>query len=317
MNMYQKRKMRQEKVKKENKEENSKSNINWYPGHMLKTKKQIIEDLKLIDVVVELLDARIPKSSRNPDIKRIVKNKKRIVLLNKSDLAEEKETKKWIEYYKNNNTAAIACDANLGKGIKEILKQIDNAMVEEMQKAASKGRIKRNIRIMILGIPNVGKSSLINRLCNKKSAVVGNRPGVTKQKQWVRIANNIELLDTPGVLWPKFEDENVALNLAYTGSIKDEVLETIEVSFKLLIYLYNNYKSNLLERYKITEGELEQINSEDENEEIYNLMKLIGKKRGAVISGGEIDDEKTAKIILNDFRSGKLGRITLEKVNEK
>ena len=317
MNMYQKRKMRQEKVKKENKEENSKSNINWYPGHMLKTKKQIIEDLKLIDVVVELLDARIPKSSRNPDIQRIVQNKKRIVLLNKSDLAEEKETKKWIEYYKNNNTTAIACDANLGKGMKEILKQIDNAMEEEMQKAASKGRIKRNIRIMILGIPNVGKSSLINRLCNKKSAVVGNRPGVTKQKQWVRIANNIELLDTPGVLWPKFEDENVALNLAYTGSIKDEVLETIEVSFKLLIYLYNNYKSNLLERYKITEGELEQINSEDENEEIYNLMKLIGKKRGAVISGGEIDDEKTAKIILNDFRSGKLGRITLEKVNEK
>lgn len=295
----------------------NKTNINWYPGHMLKTKKQIIEDLKLIDVVVELLDARIPKSSRNPDIQRIVQNKKRIVLLNKSDLAEEKETKKWIEYYKNNNTTAISCDANLGKGIKEILKQIDNTMEEKMQKAASKGRIKRNIRIMILGIPNVGKSSLINRLCNKKSAVVGNRPGVTKQKQWVRIANNIELLDTPGVLWPKFEDEHVALNLAYTGSIKDEVLETIEVSFKLLIYLYNNYKSNLLERYKITEGELEQINSEDENEEIYNLMKLIGRKRGAVVSGGEIDDEKTAKIILNDFRNGKLGRITLEKVNEK
>ena len=317
MDMYQKRKIRAEKKKDDSPKSFPSVGINWYPGHMLKTKKQIIEDLKLIDVVVELLDARIPKSSRNPDIQRIVQNKKRIVLLNKSDLAEEKETKKWIEYYKNNNTAAIACDANLGKGIKEILKQIDNAMVEEMQKAASKGRIKRNIRIMILGIPNVGKSSIINRLCNKKSAVVGNRPGVTKQKQWVRIANNIELLDTPGVLWPKFEDENVALNLAYTGSIKDEVLETIEVSFKLLIYLYNNYKSNLLERYKITEAELEQTNSEDENEEIYNLMKLIGKKRGAVISGGEIDDEKTAKIILNDFRSGKLGRITLERVNEK
>ncbi len=317
MDMYQKRKIRAEKKKDDSPKSFPSVGINWYPGHMLKTKKQIIEDLKLIDVVVELLDARIPKSSRNPDIQRIVQNKKRIVLLNKSDLAEEKETKKWIEYYKNNNTTAIACDANLGKGMKEILKQIDNAMEEEMQKAASKGRIKRNSRIMILGIPNVGKSSLINRLCNKKSAVVGNRPGVTKQKQWVRIANNIELLDTPGVLWPKFEDENVALNLAYTGSIKDEVLETIEVSFKLLIYLYNNYKSNLLERYKITEGELEQINSEDENEKIYNLMKLIGKKRGAVVSGGEINDEKTAKIILNDFRSGKLGRITLEKVNEK
>lgn len=295
----------------------NKTNINWYPGHMLKTKKQIIEDLKLIDVVVELLDARIPMSSRNPDIQRIVQNKKRLVLLNKSDLAEDKQTKKWIEYYKNNNITAIPCDANLGKGIKEILKQIEKIMEEEMQKAASKGRVKRNIRIMILGIPNVGKSSLINRLCNKKTAVVGNRPGVTKQKQWVRIANNIELLDTPGVLWPKFEDENVALNLAYTGSIKDEVLQTIEIAFSLLTYLYKNYKSNLLERYKITENELEQIVSEDENEKLYNFMKLIGKKRGAVVSGGEIDDEKTASIILNDFRSGKLGKITLEKINEK
>ena len=219
-----------------------KTSINWYPGHMLKTKKQIIEDLKLIDVVVELLDARIPKSSRNPDIQKIVQNKKRIVLLNKSDLAEDRETKKWIEYYKNNNVTAIACDANLGKGIKEILNQIEKSVEEETQKAALKGRVKKNIRVVILGIPNVGKSSLINRLCNKKTTIVGNKPGVTKQKQWVRIANNIELLDTPGVLWPKFEDETVALNLAYTGSIKDEVLETIEVAFKLLIYLYNNYK---------------------------------------------------------------------------
>ena len=295
----------------------NKTNINWYPGHMLKTKKQIIEDLKLIDVVVELLDARIPKSSRNPDIQKIVQNKKRIILLNKSDLAEDRETKKWIEYYKNNNVTSIACDANLGKGIKEILNQIEKSVEEETQKAALKGRVKKNIRVVILGIPNVGKSSLINRLCNKKTTIVGNKPGVTKQKQWVRIANNIELLDTPGVLWPKFEDETVALNLAYTGSIKDEVLETIEVAFKLLIYLYNNYKANLLERYKITESELDQIDSEDENEKLYNLMKLIGRKRGAVISGGEIDDEKTAKIILNDFRSGKLGKITLEKVNEK
>lgn len=295
----------------------NRTNINWYPGHMLKTKKQIIEDLKLIDVVVELLDARIPKSSRNPDIQKIVQNKKRIVLLNKSDLAEDRETKKWIEYYKNNNITAITCDANLGKGIKEILNQIEKSVEEETQKAALKGRVKKNIRVVILGIPNVGKSSLINRLCNKKTTIVGNKPGVTKQKQWVRIANNIELLDTPGVLWPKFEDETVALNLAYTGSIKDEVLETIEVAFKLLIYLYNNYKANLLERYKITESELDQIDSEDENEKMYNFMKLIGRKRGAVISGGEIDDEKTAKIILNDFRSGKLGKITLEKVNEK
>lgn len=295
----------------------NKMNINWYPGHMLKTKKQIIEDIKLIDVVIELLDARIPESSKNPDIQKIIQNKKRIVILNKSDLAEENETKKWVKFYKNNGIKAIAADSNLGKGIKETLKQIENIMEEDMQKAASKGRIKKNIRVMILGIPNVGKSSFINRLCNKKSTVVGNKPGVTKQKQWVRIANNIELLDTPGVLWPKFEDENVALNLSYTGSIKDEVLQSVEIAFNLLMFLFENYKQNLMQRYKITSEELETIKAEDKNEELYNLMKLIGKRRGAVISGGEVDDEKTANIILNDFRSGKLGRITLEKVYEK
>ena len=284
---------------------------------MLKTKKQIIEDIKLIDIVIELLDARIPISSRNPDMQRIIQNKKRIVVLNKSDLAEDFETKKWVEYYKKNNIPAIIADANLGKGIKDILKKVENIMQEDMEKAAAKGRVKRNIRIMILGIPNVGKSSLINRLCNKKTTVVGNRPGVTKQKQWVRIANNIELLDTPGVLWPKFEDEVVALNLSYTGSIKDEVLQTIEIAFSLLTFLYENYKKNLMERYKISEEEIVDINSEDENEEIYNLLKLIGRKRGAVVSGGEVDEEKTANIILTDFRSGKLGKITLERVNEK
>ena len=289
----------------------------WYPGHMTKAKRQMQEDIKLIDIVIELLDARIPISSRNPDMQKIIQNKKRIVVLNKSDLAEDFETKKWVDYYKKNNIPAIIADANLGKGIKEILKKVENIMQEDMEKAAAKGRVKRNIRIMILGIPNVGKSSFINRLCNKKTTVVGNRPGVTKQKQWVRIANNIELLDTPGVLWPKFEDETVALNLSYTGSIKDEVLQTIEIAFSLLTFLYKNYKKNLMERYKISEEEIENINSEDENEEIYSLLKLIGRKRGSVVSRGEIDEEKTAKIILTDFRSGKLGKITLEKVNEK
>ena len=284
---------------------------------MLKTKKQIIEDIKLIDIVIEILDARIPISSRNPDIQKIVENKKRIVILNKSDLADENQTKKWVEFYKKIGITAIIADANLGKGIKEILKQIENIMSEDMKKAAEKGRIKRNIRVMILGIPNVGKSSLINRLCNKKSTVVGNRPGVTKQKQWVRIANNIELLDTPGVLWPKFEDEKVALNLSYTGSIKDEVLDVLEVAFNLLILLYNNYKENLMNRYGLTLNDFDEIKSEDKNDEMYSLLKLIGRKRGAVVSGGEIDEEKTANIILNDFRSGKIGRITLERVNEK
>ena len=293
------------------------NNINWYPGHMLKTKKQIIEDIKLIDIVIELLDSRIPISSRNPDIQKIIQNKKKIVLLNKADLADDFETKKWVDYYKNNNIKAILCDLNLGKGIKEILNSIENIMQEEMEKAATKGRVKKTIRVMILGIPNVGKSSLINRLGGKKVAIVGNKPGVTKQKQWIRIANNIELLDTPGVLWPKFEDENVALNLSYIGSIKDDVVEVTEVAFKLLIFLYKNYCNKLQERYKITVDEINNIKSQDFNEEVYNLMKLIGKKRGAVVSGGEIDDEKTANIILNDFRNGKLGKITLEKVNEK
>lgn len=284
---------------------------------MLKTKKQIIEDIKLIDIVIEILDARIPISSRNPDIQRIIENKNRIVILNKSDLADENQTKKWVESYKQKGISAIIADANLGKGIKEILKEIENIMAEDMKKAAEKGRVKRNIRVMILGIPNVGKSSLINRLCNKKTTVVGNRPGVTKQKQWVRIANNIELLDTPGVLWPKFEDEKVALNLSYTGSIKDEVLDVLEVAFNLLILLYNNYKENIMNRYGLTLNDFDEIKSEDENDEIYSLLKLIGRKRGAVVSGGEIDEEKTANIILNDFRSGKIGRITLERVNEK
>ena len=294
-----------------------KTSINWYPGHMLKTKKQIIEDLKLIDVVIELLDARIPVSSQNPDIQRIVNNKKKIVLLNKYDLADEKQTQKWISYFKQNNIPAIATDSNLGKGTKEIFKAINELMKEEMEKAALKGRIKKNIRIMILGIPNVGKSSLINRLVNKKTAEVGNRPGVTKQKQWVRIGQNIELLDTPGVLWPKFEDEKVALNLAYVGSIKDEILPRTEVAYQLLKFLYNNYKQEILLKYKLTEQEMSSIITNVENDEILEIMNLIAKKRGAIISGGEIDYEKVAGIILNDFRTGKIGRITLEQANGK
>jgi len=295
----------------------SSSSINWYPGHMLKTKKQIIEDLKLIDVVIELLDARIPVSSQNPDIQRIINNKKKMVLLNKYDLADEKQTQKWISYFKQNNIPATATDSNLGKGTKEIFKAINELMKEEMEKAALRGRTKKNIRILILGIPNVGKSSLINRLVNKKTAEVGNRPGVTKQKQWVRIGQNIELLDTPGVLWPKFEDENVALNLAYVGSIKDEILPKTEVAYQLLKYLYNNYKQEILLKYKLTEEEMSSIITNVENDETLEIMNLIAKKRGAIISGGEIDYEKVAGIILNDFRTGRIGRITLEQANGK
>ena len=304
-------------MKENNKTQDSLSKvvINWYPGHMLKTKKQMIEDLKLIDVVVEILDARIPISSQNPDIQNITRNKKKIVLLNKSDLADEKQTQKWISYFKKNNIVAIPTDSNLGKGTKEVLKYVQKLMEEELERAASKGRTKRNIRIMIIGIPNVGKSSLINRLVNKKTAVVGNRPGVTKQKQWVRIGQNIELLDTPGVLWPKFEDEKVALNLAYVGSIKDEVIPKTDVAYQLLNFLYQEYKEKIILKYKLTDDEQKSIITQDGKNDILNLMDMIARKRGAIVSGGEIDYEKVANIILNDFRSGKIGRITLEQAN--
>ena len=294
-----------------------KLNINWYPGHMAKTRKQIQEDLKLIDVVVELLDSRIPVSSRNPDINTIIDGKKKIVVLNKSDLADEKETTKWIEYFKTQKIPAVITDANSGKGIKDVIKKAEEIMEEELNKREEKGRIGRKIRIMILGIPNVGKSSFINRLANRNSLEVGNKPGVTRKKQWIKISNSIELLDTPGVLWPKFENEEVALNLAYTGTIKDDVLEKTEVAYHFLKYLIENDIDKLVKRYNLNKEEiLDSLESgyRPENEIIYEVMLKIGKMRGAVVSGGNIDDLKTANIILEDFRSGKLGRITLEKV---
>lgn len=295
-------------------------NINWYPGHMAKTKRQIQEDLKLINVVVELLDSRIPISSRNPDINSIVKGKKKIIVLNKSDLADEKETIKWVEYFKAQKIPAVITDANSGKGIKDVIKQAEIIMKDELDKREAKGRTGRKIRIMILGIPNVGKSSFINRLANKNSLEVGNKPGVTRKKQWIKISNSIELLDTPGVLWPKFESDEVALNLAYTGTIKDDVLEKTDVAFYFLKYMLENEIDKLVARYNLSKKEL--LNSLEnqtrpENEIIYDIMLQIGKLRGAVVSGGNIDDVKTANIILEDFRSGKLGRITLEKVQAK
>ena len=293
-----------------------KSVINWYPGHMAKTKKQIIEDLKLIDVVVEILDARIPISSRNPDIAEYTKNKKKVIVLNKYDLADEKQNAKWIEHFKESGIEAVLVNSNSGEGINKAISKIEEVYSSGKSQYENKGRIGKAIRVMVLGIPNVGKSSFINRISKKNSATVGNKPGVTRQKQWIRINQNIELLDTPGVLWPKFQSEEVALNLAYTGSIKDDVLETIEIGFNLLRVLINKHLNKLMERYKLTPNELEEINNMDiaENEKVLEVMHLIGKRRGALISGGNIDEEKVAKIILDDFRSGKIGRITLEEI---
>jgi ribosome biogenesis GTPase A len=281
---------------------------------MAKTKREIKEDLKLIDVVVELLDSRIPISSHNPDMEEIIQSKKKIVVLNKSDLSDETQNKKWVQYFKSKGVPAVLTDSNSGRGVQDVINEIEKIMQDELEAYAQKGRTGRKIRAMILGIPNVGKSSLINRIAKKTSATVGNKPGVTKQKQWIRINEKVELLDTPGVLWPKFENEQIALNLAFTGTIKDDILERTEIAYYLVKYMLSNYRENLCSRYKIDEEEIERLLSQpqDENANIYDVMLLIGKKRGAIVSGGNVDDEKTARIILDEFRSGLLGKITLE-----
>ena len=305
--------------KKENNQEVfSKTNINWYPGHMAKTRREIIEDLKFIDIVIELLDARIPIASQNPEITKITKGKKKIILLNKCDLAEDYQNKLWIEYFKNKGIVAILTDSNSGKGIEESIKKIEEVMQENLKSQAEKGRKGRKIRAMILGIPNVGKSSYINRISKRTTAGVGNKPGVTKQKQWIRINEKIELLDTPGVLWPKFENEEIALHLAFTGTIKQEILEKTEIAYYLVKFLIENNLKQLCERYKIEENQIKNIMEQEdklENEKVYEVMLEIERKRGCIISGGNIDDEKTANIILDEFKNGKLGKITIEKVN--
>lgn len=310
MDMYQKREMR--KINEDKKSLQSTS-INWFPGHMAKTRRQITEDLKMIDVVVEILDARIPNSSQNPDIRQITQNKKKIIILNKYDLADNAKNEKWIEYFNKKERKVVLADSLTGKGVNETTRQIQKIMEDEMQKMADKGRIGRKIRVMIVGIPNVGKSSFINRIAKKTSAEVGNKPGVTKQKQWIRINEKIELLDTPGVLWPKFENEKVAMNLAITGTIKDDILELTEVAYTLTKFMLENYRNNLLQRYSLDEKQINEILNQEqaENENIYEIMQLIGKKRGAIL-GGRVDDERTSKLILDDFRSSKLGKITLE-----
>lgn len=299
-----------DRIKEVIKMNEGKMNINWYPGHMAKTKKQIIDDLKLIDVVIELLDARIPVSSRNPEIKSITNNKKKIILLNKCDLSDPNVNQLWLNKL-SKEAPTILTDSSSGKGIDKVTKKIDELMVEELARQAARGRKNKTIRVMILGIPNVGKSSFINRIAKKNTAEVGNRPGVTRQKQWIRIGKNQELLDTPGVLWPKFESEEVALNLAFTGTIKDDLIERVEVAYELLKLLYKNYNKELCDRYKITDEDKKEI--ENNSNPIYMLMQIIGQKRGALVSGGNTDDEKVARIVLDDFRNCKIGNISLER----
>ena len=281
---------------------------------MAKTMRQIEADLRIVDIVIELLDARIPIASQNPEIANKIKNKKRLVVLNKADLADEKANQKWIAYFEKQGIPAVLVDSNSGKGIDKFIKKIEEIMQEMLEGQANKGRVGRKIRAMILGIPNVGKSSFINRISKRTTAEVGNKPGITKQKQWIRINEKIELLDTPGVLWPKFESEDVALKLAFTGTIKETVLQKTEVAYQLVKFLLENYQERLENRYGLTNEYIEATlnQNQPENFNIYEIMLEIGKKRGCIISGGNIDEEKTAKIILDEFKNGKFGKVSLE-----
>ncbi|WP_295116089.1 ribosome biogenesis GTPase YlqF [Ruminococcus sp.] len=283
--------------------------IQWFPGHMAKTRRLIASNLSLVDAVVEIVDARSPLSSRNPEMDHMTKNKPRLVLLNKSDLADERTTQQWINYFRRNGCEALAVDCKSGKGLKSILPALKNTVLKELMDKREKNGMKgATIRLMIVGIPNVGKSSLINKLAGSKRAKVEDRPGVTRTKQWVKLDNNTELLDMPGVLWPKFEDQSVAVRLAFTGAISDDILDIETLAMKLLSYLAENYPNSLTERYKI---EL------SDKETGLDLLEKVGKKRGMMISGGEINTERAAITVLDEFRSGKLGRITLEAPPQK
>lgn len=278
--------------------------IQWFPGHMAKTRRLIAANLKLVDAVAEIVDARAPMSSRNPEMDHMTKGKPRIVLLNKSDLADDKATGTWISYFKNNGAEAVSVDCKSGKGLKNLLPTIKKSVLSElMEKRRRSGMSGAAVRLMIVGIPNVGKSSLINRMAGSKRAKVEDRPGVTRTKQWVKLDSNTELLDMPGVLWPKLEDQEAAVRLAFTGAISDDILDIEALAMKLLYFLAESYPQSLRDRYKI---------EFDENESGLSLLEKVGKKRGMMISGGGINTERAAITVLDEFRSGKLGRITLE-----
>lgn len=283
--------------------------IQWFPGHMAKTRRAIAANMKLVDAVVEIIDARTPMSSRNPEIDVLTASKPRIVLLNKCDLADSKATASWVGYFSNTGIPALAVDCKSGKGLNKLMPVLKSTSLKPlMDKRAKNGMTGASVRLMILGIPNVGKSSLINRLAGGKRAKVEDRPGVTRTKQWVKLKDGTELLDMPGVLWPKFEDQSAAVRLAFTGAISDDILDIETLAMKLLSFLAENYPDSLRERYKI-ESDLAADGSE--------LLESIGKKRGMMLSGGVINTERAAITVLDEFRSGKLGRITLELPPEK
>lgn len=280
--------------------------INWFPGHMRKTQREIKENLKLVEAVIEIRDARIPRSSANPDIEKLCGNKPRLILLNKSDLTESRVTREWMKELSKDNVKAIEVNCLKGKGLNQIKPALEELLKEKLERYKAKGLVNVVIRVMVVGIPNVGKSTFINKMAKNNIAKTGDRPGVTKSKQWIKTPLGIEMLDTPGVLWPKFEDERTALNLAFTGAIKDEIMDTEELSYRLVERLQKHYANELMARYKI----------ERVFENPLDTLDAIARKRGCLMSGGHIDYNRIAVILLDEFRGGKIGNISLERVDD-
>lgn len=274
----------------------------WYPGHMTKAKRQMQEDIKLIDVVIELVDARIPLSSRNPDIDSLAKKKYRIILLNKFDLADDRVTKQWKAYFEEQGFFVTLVNSKSGNGVKSVNEVIREACKEKIERDRRKGIMNRPIRAMVCGIPNVGKSTFINSFAGKACTKTGNKPGVTKGKQWIKLNKSVELLDTPGILWPKFEDQSVGLRLAFIGSINEDILNLSELALELLKYLYANYNGAIAKKYDV-----------EENEDATVTLANIAKRRACMLKGGELDYEKAARFVLDDFRNGRIAKITLER----
>ena len=278
-------------------------NIQWFPGHMTKTKRMIAESIKLCDCVIELCDARCPESSRNPELPRLIGNKKLLLVINKSDIADPVQTQKWLQRFKKDGISAVAVSCNDSKGTLKILDAVKELLKEKIERDKNRGYVNKPIRVMVCGIPNVGKSSFINKLYGKSAAKAGDRPGVTRGKQWITLKNGMELLDTPGILWPKFDDKQVAVKLAFTGAIKDDVMDIESLAEELGTYLKENYPERLKERYK-----LDTLDG--------YITELIARKRGMMISGGELDTERAAITLLDEYRGGKIGKITLERPAE-
>ena len=273
----------------------------WYPGHMTKAKRMMQENIKLIDLVIELVDARVPISSRNPDIDELGKNKARLILLNKSDLAEDKWNDAWSEYFREKGFSVVKVNSKKGGGIKSINGVIQVACKEKIERDRKRGILNRPVRAMVVGIPNVGKSTFINALAGKACAKTGNKPGVTKGKQWIRLNKNVELLDTPGILWPRFEDQAVGLKLAFIGSIKDEILQTEELAAELVKFMNENYPGVLENKYNV-----------EEDTDPYGMLEKIAESRHYLVRGNELDTEKASVLLMDDFRNGRLGKLTLE-----